>query len=675
MRLIFDIETDGLDDASIVHTIVIKDADTGDKHSYANQPGYASIEVALEHLEAAEVLIGQNILEYDVPTLRKLYPHFNPKGLIRDTLIMSRLIWTDLANEDFRRKDQGVQFPPALIGSHSLKAWGFRLGILKGLFAEQTDWKQWSKEMQTYCEQDVEVTDALLKLIESQRYSETAIQLEHDFAWVIYLQKRHGFRFNEQAAGKLAAELIQRRQQITEKLREVVPAKRIEMKTPQFYTASSLFETGKWIADGETKSVLLKKLKELGVPKTAVEIWPGPNKFKLLPFNPGSRQQVGAYLISQGWVPTKFTETGQAQVDETTLEGLQTPAADLLKEYFVVNKLLGQLSDGDNSWLKLAKNGRLHGQVNTNGAVTGRCAHFKPNIGQVPAVMVGKDKQVLHDYAGRWGWECRSLFLADDGDTLVGADASGLELRCLAHYIAKYDGGAYGKILLEGDIHTVNQQAAGIDTRAESKTFIYSYLYGAGNHKIGVNCGGVKPEEIPKWKAHKDVWAQELKMLRRKQQKNPGMKFTETDVALSVKGAVIRKRFETKTPALAKLKEAIAQAVRDRGYLVAIDGRKLHVRSAHSALNTLLQACGAILVKMATVILYKKAIAAGWQFGREFSNVAHIHDEIQTSVQPALAEQYGNLAVDSIREAGTTVNFRVPLSGEWKQGPTWAATH
>lgn len=669
MRFIFDIETDGLD-ATKVHCLWIKDADNGKTWDYADQPNHRPISDGLARLMEADVLIGHNIIKYDLPQLTKLFPSFKPKALIRDTLTISRLIWTDMQADDFRRRDKGTPLPSTMIGDHNLKSWGYRLGVLKGIFNENADWSKWTPEMHKYCGQDVEVTAALWKLIEKQEYAEEAIQLEHDFQEVIFHQETHGFRFNESEAAKLAVTLLTRREELTTALRVMVPPRVTEMKTPEYWTASSEFGQ---VAREETKTKLTQALKNLSIKVASVSITPGPLKQKIEPFNPGSRDQAAAYLISKGWVPTKFTDTGKPQVDEASLDGMTDPAANLLLEFYVVNKLLGQMSEGDNAWLKLSRKGRVHGAVITNGAVTGRCAHFKPNIGQVPSVMTNSAKEILKAFDGRWGWECRSFFTADEGQVLVGADASGLELRCLAHYMGKHDGGAYGKILLDGDIHTVNQQAAGIATRAEAKTFIYSYLYGAGNHKLGVNCGGVKDEEIASYKARKTPWAIELKQFINKRDRY-GVKFTEKDVALAVKGAMIRRQFETKTPALAKLKEDLNKAIAKK-YLISLDGRKLHVRSRHSALNTLLQAAGAIVVKKATVILYKKLVAKGWVFGREWSQVAHVHDEIQSSVRPDLAEEYGKLAVESITEAGQYFKFRCPLSGEYKSGPHWASTH
>lgn len=660
MRLVFDVETNGLDDASVIHSLVVKDTDTGVRISYADQPGYCPISMGLEQLNHASVLIGHNILTYDVPTLLRLRPkEFRPKAGIIDTLVCSRLIWPEMKDEDFRRLEKpGNVFPARLVGSHDLESWGYRLGHRKGEFGKTTDWQTWSKEMQDYCEQDVDVEDALWKLIESKQYSPAAIQLEHEFRWVIYLQERHGFRFDKPAAEKLYTELVARRQGLTSELQKVFPPRRIEQKTPAYWIDT--FTDTQY----PTKTAGVKA----GVPAKLMS--PGPNRVKEIPFNPGSRDQIAANLTARGWQPTEFTETGKPKIDESTLEHLDFPEAKVLKDFFITEKLIGQLGDGDNAWLRLEKNGRIHGAMNTNGTVTGRCTHFKPNMGQIPSVSKGKDKKVLLGYEGRWGFECRSLFVADPGYKLVGADASGLELRCLAHYMARYDGGEYGRVVCEGDVHTVNQQAAGLATRDEAKTFIYAFAYGAGDHKLG-SIAGVTDEEIARFKATEGRrWAYAVKWLERQ-----GMKTTDRACATICKGGILRARFLHKLPAIAQLQNAIYAAVQQKGHLIGLDGRLLHVRSKHSALNTLLQSAGALIVKKGTVILHQKLLAEGLTFGRDFANVAHVHDEVQVQARPELAERVGTLAVESFCEAGRSFQFRVPITGEFKIGDSWAATH
>ena len=346
-------------------------------------------------------------------------------------------------------------------------------------------------------------------------------------------------------------------------------------------------------------------------------------KIELQSFNPGSRQQIASRLIKEyGWQPKAVTEGGQPQIDEAVLSRLPYPPCKLLAERFLIEKRIGMLAEGRNSWLKLEKNGRIHGRINTIGAVTGRCTHSQPNVAQVPSLKA------------KYGKDCRELFHVPDGFIQVGADASGLELRCLAHYMAKYDDGAYIKVLLEGDIHTVNQEAAGLPTRDAAKTFIYAFLYGAGDEKIGSIIGkGAKA------------------------------------------GKKLKESFLNRTPALKRLREDVLAKVKQTKTLRGIDGRTLHVRSAHSALNTLLQSAGALLVKQATINLYQELTRRGFQWGTDWAMVAHVHDEFQLQVRKGIEQEVSEVAVWSFQKAGEQFNWRCPLDGEAKVGRDWSECH
>lgn len=624
-RYVFDIESDGLlDSITKIHSLVLYDLDTRDLFSFTPDgspySGRTGIEEGIELLMDADLLVGHNILKFDLPAIEKVTGR-RYTGERFDTLTVSRLIWTNLADQDFNlaKRKKLSHFPADMVGKHSLKAWGFRLGILKGNFGELTDWKDWSPEMQSYCEQDVRVSVALYERIQKENYSPRAIKLEHDFQDVIFKQERFGFGFDVQAAQALSDVLTSKRDALAAKLREVFPDTVEETKTPAYWTGvlNDVRVTG--ATKGEVQSQIKSTYGKIG------NLWVyerGPNIVKRIPFNPGSRLQVAERLMARGWKPTSFTDTGQPQVDDDILEASDIPEAEVMAEFFMLEKRIGQLAEGKKAWLKLVNNGRIHGELITNGAVTGRCTHQRPNVSQVPAVKVP------------YGRECRSLFTADSGFMLVGADASGLELRCLGHYLAAWDDGDYGREVVSGDIHTRNQQLAGLPTRDNAKTFIYGLLYGAGDAKIGSIISGGADD-----------------------------------------GARLRAKFMAGLPAYAKLVSAIKARAKERGYLLGLDGRRLHVRSPHAALNTLLQSAGALIVKLGTVLLYEACIARGWKWGEDFANVAHIHDEVQIQARPEIAEELGKLAVASFTEAGKQFGFRVPIDGTYSVGPNWAATH
>lgn len=647
-RYFFDIETDGfLETMTTCHSLVIKDVDTGEKFSCADQPGFTPIKVGVAKLAEAEEIIGQNIIKFDIPALEKLFG-FKTKAKVLDTLVLTRLIWPDLFDEDNRRVRRG-ELPSRLINSHSLEAWGYRLRLLKGEYGRDEKgklridaWVAWNPEMQSYCEQDVEVTEALYNLCMEKKHrpAEMAIWLEHRFAEVISLQERHGFSFNTDKAGQLYATLVSRRLHLRDQLQTAFPPKVLK-------------ETFIPKVNNKTKGYVK------GQPVI---------RERVVFFNPSSRQMIGDRLQNDlGWQPTEFTPTGQPKVDETILSKLEYPEAKLLAEYFLVEKRIGQLAEGDQAWLKLVRNGRIHGSVNTNGAVTGRCTHSNPNVAQVPSV------------GAPYGAECRSLFMASTGRVLIGADLAGLELRCLAHYMARYDDGAYGKVLLEGDIHWANVLAMGLtsgdrdDSRKDhklyrngAKTFIYGFLYGAGDEKVGRIVYDIIIS-LRNFQLHNE--ANSLLNWFFKGSENP------SEDEFKAAGKKLKKTFLKKTPALKSLREKLLQVVEDKKYLTGLDGRRLKIRSSHAALNTLLQSAGALIAKLATVLAYDELTTRGYVFGRDWALVAHVHDELQVEAKEEIADEVGQVLVDSMRRAGEKFGFRIPIDGEYKIGANWAETH
>jgi len=457
---------------------------------------------------------------------------------------------------------------------HSLAAWATRLGTNK---IEFTDFDGGlTPEMQEYCVRDVEVLEKVYNelLQEQQRYgfSQQSIDLEHKVAIIIARQERNGFRFDLPKAMVLLAGLKDKMASIEASLQFIFPP---------IVTERISEKTGKRLKDD-------------------VEV-----------FNPGSRQQIAKRLQEKGWKPKKFTEKGQVIVDESTLAGVDIPEARAIAEYLLIQKRVAMVE----SWIEsVSEAQRIHGKVITNGAVTGRMTHHSPNMAQVPSV------------GSEYGGECRELFTVPEGYKLVGIDASSLELRMLAHYMKDKD---YAKEVVEGDIHTKNQNAAGLQTRAQAKTFIYALLYGAGPAKIGKIVGGSAKE---------------------------GQKLIDT--------------FLRNTPALQALRNKI-EKLSVQGSLPGLDGRKLQIRSAHAALNTLLQGAGAIVMKQALVLLdegiRKKGLDAKF--------CANVHDEWQLEVAEKDAQTVGELGVDSIRKAGVVLGMRCPLDGEYKIGTNWKETH
>ena len=533
-----------------------------------------TLEEGVALLRESPEIGGHNVICYDIPVLEKLYG-FDYKGEVFDTLVASRLIYPNLKEKDILKRTVDNR----LIGSHSLKAWGQRLNYNKGAYGEQEDaWTEFNPEMLEYCAQDVALNVKLYEMIQRKRYPEEPMQLEHDMARLLFQQERVGFPFDVEAAQKLYTQLSARKLEIETELVDTLEPTIIELKT----------------------------------------------KTKTIPFNPASRQQIADRLMKKGWEPKEFTPSGEPKVDEKILAGIDMPEARLLTEFLMLNKRLGQLGNGKQAWLKLEKKGRIHGRVNHMGAVTSRCTHSDPNVAQVPSGTAA------------FGKECRSLFHAPKGFTLLGADASGLELRCLAHYMSRYDGGQYGKEILEGDIHTANQMAAGLQTRPQAKTFIYGFLYGAGNEKIGEIIGKGAKE-----------------------------------------GGQIKKRFLSKTPALKKLTDAIKLRLEQQHgekFIKGLDGRLIPIRHPHAALNTLLQSAGAIVCKYWYRTIEQMIRAKGYTT-EEVAIVAFVHDEVQIIVKEGLEAEIGEITKKAIKKTEEKYGFKCPLDSEFDIGRSWAETH
>ena len=613
--LFFDIETNAIEDWSnlsdlhTVHCLSIYDPTTPKMITYHG----AGIKNGLQELAKADRIVGHNVIGFDLPALSKMYSFHPPLIRVLDTMVMAKCIVPDVRNDDFLRKN----YDKSLVGSHSLKAWGLRLNKLTKLSYGEEDgaFDSYNDEMRKYCERDTIVTQILFDYLMQQNPSGEMLAIEHWFAFIMRLQEKKGFAFDIEKAEKLELKLASKRAELLDRLQKEFPAKTEEMKTP-----------AGWEVEGytaPTKAKLKLKLKEAGLKQALVNkaVKTG-NKTKTILFNPGSRKQIAERLLDLGYELPVESDATTPKVDEAVLRSIDHPFAEVLCDYLLVTKRLGQLAEGNQAWLKLEKKGRIHGRVNTNGAVTGRCTHQNPNVAQVPACRA------------EYGEECRELFKAGDGYKLVGCDASGLELRMLAHYLAFYDGGAYAKTVIEGDIHSLNQEAAGLETRDQAKTFIYAFLYGAGDAKIGEIVGGS-----------------------------------------AIEGQMLKRKFLSNLPALKKLQEAVQRKVTNGGKLMGLDGRILPVRSSHAALNMLLQSAGAVTMKVALVQLFHRLNAMKWQHGREYSFVANVHDEFQAEVLPDKASMFGELAVNAIRQAGKELKLNVLLDGESKVGMSWKETH
>ena len=570
MRIALDIETTL--DHQTIHLVVTKNLDNGDTKVWKNPSGLN------DYLSKATRLIAHNGIGFDFFHLNRLW---NTKiGLKKtyDTLVASRLL------------------EPTRENGHSLESYGKQLGIQKIDYPAVWSWLMNRREeypgecydkpvenlLESYCVRDVEVLEKtykfLTKELEAKQFSEESLELEHQVAVIIAQQERNGFKLDTIHATCLLTDLKTKMAGIYEQMQERWPPVTLERVSEK---------TGKRLKD------------------------------EIVTFNPGSRKQIGEKLQELGWKPKKFTETGQPIVDEVVLMDVDLPEAKTIAQYLLLQKRIAQVE----SWLEaMGSDGRVHGRVITNGAVTGRMTHSKPNMAQIP------------NAGSLYGPECRQCWTVEEGNVLVGCDASGLELRMLAHYMKDEN---YVRTVTEGsskdgtDVHTVNQRAAGLATRDNAKTFIYAFLYGAGDAKIGSIVGGSARD-----------------------------------------GAVLKDKFLKQTPALARLLSTVSRYAA-KGWVPGLDGRKIWVRSEHAALNSLLQGAGAIVMKKALVLFNDKIKLNKWPV----KMVANVHDEFQFEVPEKLAEVAGQAAKQSIVEAGVFFKLRCPLDGEYKYGKNWRETH
>lgn len=713
-----DIETNGLmPEVDTFHTGVLINLETGATERYADQPladlkgGFKEYVARIEEIMASPdgMIIGHNFIKYDIPVINLLKQKYFGKRLnynrkrIIDTLVISRLVHSNIADTDSKYLKSG-RLPGRLFKSHGLEAWGYRMGLMKGEYKDDfkkhciendiqyepgDEWRVASQEMLDYNVQDVVVTNALFQLFMQDTHyftsgiGQESVTLEHEAAWTMARMERNGYPIDIDGLERLSAELRGKRANILMDLVDTFGSwyepngGKVEFKHPR---------TGKRLLteDGEEKyprvtvpkqGGIYLKGKGLEVPKekrklSSVDYMEGApfTPVKYVTFNPASGDHLAAVLIRRGWKPIDFTPTGKPVVDDEVLEHVKMAdpkdqaALELVREYLTLQKRIGQMAEGKNAWLRLVwGDGRIHGSINTNGAVTGRATHSYPNVAQVPAN--GK----------LYGSECRAAFGAKwnkrngkpDPWVQVGVDASGLELRCLGHFLSPYDNNNYADTVVDGDIHWENAKNSGLAQnvprdkhnpeheawRNNAKTFIYAFLYGAGAAKIGLIVNGGKREG-----------------------KALITKFLDGTPAIKA----LREDLEKTLVKSAQWVEGKQKVVWKRRWVKGLDGRKVHVRSPHSSLNTLLQSAGALICKKWVVVCEEMTEAAGYKHGwdGDIAFMAWIHDEIQIACRTQeIADHVIQIAQEAMRIVGEYFNFRCVLDTEGKSGPTWKECH
>ena len=489
-------------------------------------------------------------------------------GLSFDAPVLNRLLGTTIKpSQIIDTLILSQLLNPIRDNGHSLEAWGNRLAMPKG---EIDSYEVYTPDMLEYCKQDVHITHKLFEVLknEGRGFSRSSINLEHQVRIIIDQQERNGFYLDMQKA-------------------------------------MSLYNQLRDEANG------LEKWAVTTFDPTVVEL---KTKTKYIPFNIGSRQQIAERLMELGWKPNQHTDKGNIIINEAVLDNIELPEAKKFSRFFLLQKRIAQIK----SWIEACddKDGRVHGKVMTLKTITGRMSHHSPNMAQIPAVR------------SPYGKECRDCWTVDNPYThsLVGADASGLELRCLAHLM---NDATFTDILLTGDIHTHNMRMAGLTDRDQAKTFIYAFMYGAGASKIGQIVGAGAKE-----------------------------------------GQQLITKFLSSMPALKRVRDSVTKAS-SKGVIKGIDGRLLRIRSPHSALNTLIQGAGAVVCKLWLINMIKRIS----QTGVDAKLVASIHDEYQFEVLNKDIKRFGQLTKDAMKDTEKQLQMKCPLDNEWKVGRTWAQTH
>ncbi len=600
MHLVWDIEGNGLHEITLdqkgqptqecdkVHCIVAVDLQTNEMHTFRPH----QIKEGWDFLCQAETLIGHNILQYDVPVIERITGKRLPESVkLIDTFTMAQLLWPDRSNN------------PA--GGYGLK----QLAIFFG-GNQKADydggWAEFNEEMLTYCQQDVRTNADIFKRLTTlckDRVPMNVMKLEHDFGRIISDQTATGWHYDLDGGERLLIDILLKKRGIEDDLRKAFPDIKEEMKSPQYWEDP---ETGhQYTTKGDIKGKGSGAIRD--------RVVKGPNKFKMIPFNPGSSVQIADRLREKyGWHAEINESSGKPICDVEVLKALDFPEAKLLLSYRDTDKLRGQVEDW-NARSGYSRDGRIHGTLKTLGTVTGRTAATQPNV-----------QQVSGDKAAR------SLWQATPGWKQVGCDLSGLELRCLAHYMAPHDGGAYADTILNADIHTANQEAAGLDTRDQAKTFIYALIYGGGNGKIGEIVGG---------SAHK--------------------------------GGKLKDTFFKNLPALKTVIDQASACADARGEIKLLDGRTVPVRSSHKALNVLLQGAGAVISKEWCIIGNERVKAEGLRARQ----IGFIHDEMQWEAHPEDAERVGKILEEAAVAAGEKLGIRMRVDAEAGIGDNWSDCH
>jgi DNA polymerase-1 len=633
VRVVCDIETDSLT-PSVIWVIVTKDIDTGEVYTHIS-PFSEFRKMARSFTR----VVGHNFLGFDIHAIRNLLGVEIDPDIVVDTAVVSRFLNFDID------------------GGHSLAAWGQRLGCPKYDFH---DFSKLSAEMIRYCKQDVEVNYKLYKrferYIDNDRFKR-ALNTEHQMSLICNEIRDNGFFFNKDKALEYKAEI--------EAELEKLDADIARGFTPRVIPGESfpirVTKTGRVLAR------IRNLAPDLGTgedgSRTEYAVGSSIQLFSVVEFNPASPKQIVERLNEAGWKPVDKTK-GHIQcerelkrcrdrvkreelkkrleeyavygwkVNEENLETLPDtapPAAKSLAKRILLASRLSSLTE----WLNgVREDGRIHGNLFHIGAWTGRMSHDHPNTANIPSKHNRKGQVALY------GAEFRSLWCVPKGRRLVGVDAEGIQLRVLAHYIndERFTHGLVrGDKADRTDIHSLNAAllSSGVGygvSRDVAKTFIYSWLLGAGEGKTAEVLGCTLP------------------------------------AARSARGA-----FVGGYPGLEALKNDKIPCDASRGYFEGLDGRYVVCDSEHLMLAGYLQNGEAVVMKMANIRWRSQLIKERVPFWQ----VNFVHDEWQTETidDDDVANYIKQVQAQAIVDVGIELGLNCPLAGSGGSGYNWLETH
>lgn len=665
---------------------------------------------ALEYLEEGDFdfFVAHHLWGAEYPILKNLIGFTIPVKKAIDTLVWSRTIRpsSPFMNKFRSLKEKGLD---NRLGGHGIKPWGDRLGLPKIEFDE---YSYYSHEMLTYCKRDVDVNVKVFEQVYKEKlildFSEDALMMENKAHKILTRQQEVGFTLDKKAALKLKKETDVLIEEYTAELHKVFPPIKVPTRkiVPRWKDLKVRDSSGKLVKnpDGSQKTERVMHGTDHKTLRNSIHEEVCDNQgnltgeyqlYTMEEFNPNSPQQVGKRLISIGWNPKKYTATGQPSTAKDVLGDAIDYLAQSVPEVEVLRKfnIVTHRNQSAKDWLARAEeDGKVHGRVDHIGPWTHRSSHKEPNMGNISKVQLDKDGKPLEGLEGNFGWDSRNCWIAQKGWKVVGCDASGIQLRALAHYI---NDGKYIHEVCEGDVHVANMQAAGIEKgyqgmspRDVSKRFIYAWLLGAGDEKIG-QIVGVEEEEHPELfalarKEYKWNWFRHEKGKKESPNKYDNLLFWATDklrsdgrladkktTAIILKGYYTKKKFLNNLPALKRFKEIDIEQAAAKDYMIGLDGRHIWVPNAHFAMGAYLQGFEAVVMKTA-MVLYQERLQ---ELGIPFNQLAYVHDEFQVETPEEYTEIVGKTIVWAIKEAGLRLKVNCPLDGEYKVGNSWAETH